>query len=191
MTFAKENICSNKSHQNLHQNLIYSLTLISILSTAAVSLQVSSLCWKTGICSSCSTALRAASGYYMVVGHRGIFFIFVVKCSGIIFTLLPLVWSFDLFNQFLAIPWWSVNTCTQLAGVPFSLGIHWQNCFPCFQLPCLCRESTAATSVPLALGEGTLFLSHPLHWPTMVKAKTMCAMTKQTARVHWCGFLFG
>lgn len=74
VTFARENIFSNKSHQNLHQNLIYCLTLISVLSTAAVSLQVSSLCCKTGICSSCSTALRAASGYYMVVGHRGIFY---------------------------------------------------------------------------------------------------------------------
>lgn len=91
VTFAKENICSNKSHQNLRQNLIYCLTLISILSTAAVSLQVSSLCWKIGICSSCTTALTAASEYYMVVGHRGKFFIFVVKCGGIIFTLLLLV----------------------------------------------------------------------------------------------------
>lgn len=69
VTFARENICSNKSHQNLNENLIYCLTLISILSTAAVSLQVSSLCWETGICSSYCVALRAASGCYMMGGH--------------------------------------------------------------------------------------------------------------------------
>lgn len=43
VTFARENIFSNKSHQNLHRNLMYSLTLISIFSTAAVFLQVSCL----------------------------------------------------------------------------------------------------------------------------------------------------